>query len=299
MKLTCYFIITLGNPGSSLEKHVNGRKPSIQHNLSTNEDSDNDIYITNQLRISFKTNVFINSQQQIRIMLEQRYKFYTENVMLTEDEAILMCKQTQLQNTELWLFERKKRITASKCYDLYTYSRNKNPDWPLKISKILTPSRIKLKNCEYGIKTEAEARKWYENCVEKTVTQLGFVVHPNAPFLGCSPDGCCFSDGTLIEIKCSIDGATKPLPTVLPNLKYLYCAEGVGYSLKKKHAYYGQIQLNMLLLGLGQCDLIVYGEFSKCGYIIKIYFDKVFAEDLYEKLHYIYFTHYLPILSDT
>lgn len=152
---------------------------------------------------------------------------------MTADEAIQLCCHTKLQNSTDWILERKKRITASKCYELYTYESNKNPNWPVKIGKLLLPTGYKIPNCEFGKNTDAEARQWYQNCFNKRVTQLGFVVHPNSPFLGCSPDGCCFEEGKLIEIKCAVEAAVKALPDVLPKLKYLSNVEGIGYNLKK------------------------------------------------------------------
>lgn len=122
-------------------------------------------------------------------------------------------------------------------------------------------------------------------------------MNPNAPFLGCSPDGCVFENKTLIEIKCSVEGDTNNLASVLPKLKYL-SKTNAGYSLREANSYYGQVQLNMLLLNLQQCDFIVYGKFSKCGYIINVKFNPKFAENLYNTLTSVYFKFYLPVLCD-
>lgn len=252
--------------------------------------------IAHHLRVAFCSNHFLLNQQQANITPEHREDFYNKNIKLNEDEAVKLCILTLSQNTAEWLFERKKRITASKCYELYTYDSNKNPNWNGKIRKLISTTSLKIPNLVYGTETEGEAREWYKKSEEKIVDQLGFVVHPSAPFLGCSPDGCCFEENKLIEIKCPVEGDKKRLLSVLPNLKYLSYLEGVGYTLKEKHTYYGQIQPSMLILNLTECDFIVYGKFSEFGYIINVKFNERFAKKLYETLHKIYFNYYLPVL---
>lgn len=136
------------------------------------------------------------------------------------------------QSGSEWQEERRKRITASNAYNLFTYAMNKNPDWQKKIGKLIIPNKYTIENLEYGKRTEAEARKWYESVILQKVTILGLIVHPNASFLGCSPDGCIFREEKLIEIK-----------------------------------YYGQVQLNLFLLNLQKCDFVIYSKFSKSRYI--------------------------------
>lgn len=308
MCLYCITFLFTGNPDSALNKHVNGRQKS-QRCIETPETTSHcrpqrhvntDIIAeADHLHNAFNENVFFNRPRPAPTTLsEKQNAFYVNNVKLSTDDSIVLCKSTRLQNTQNWFLERKKRITASKCYELYTYARNKNPKWPAKIGRLISPASKKLFNCEYGIRTESEAREWYEKYLGIAVTKLGFVVHPQAPFLGCSPDGCCFENNTLLEIKCAVEGAIKPLETVLPNLRYLSYSSEVGYTLKEAHTYYGQVQLNMLLLNLEKCDFIIYGKYSKCAYIINVDFNPIFAENLYNTLRNIYFKYYLPILCN-
>lgn len=53
---------------------------------------------------------------------------------------------------------------------------------------------------QHGIDCEDEARTWYEFETLREVSQVGFLVHPDIPTLGCSPDGLV--DDGLLEIKC-------------------------------------------------------------------------------------------------
>ena len=54
---------------------------------------------------------------------------------------------------------------------------------------------------QWGIDHEDPARRWYERAHDRSVTQVGFMVHPALAFVGVSPDGLVGHDG-LVEIKC-------------------------------------------------------------------------------------------------
>lgn len=54
---------------------------------------------------------------------------------------------------------------------------------------------------QHGTLTEPEARVAYEFRTDLTVTEVGFVEHPNIGMTGASPDGLVGEDG-LVEIKC-------------------------------------------------------------------------------------------------
>jgi hypothetical protein len=85
----------------------------------------------------------------------------------------------------------------------------------------------------------------------------GFVIHPDTPWLGASPDGLVYDPSEpcpfgLIEMKC-------------PNVKsyvdcpYLKMTSG-KLSLKKTHAYYWQVQGQMLITGMNWCDFVISTE---------------------------------------
>lgn len=62
------------------------------------------------------------------------------------------------QSENKWLYERKKRITASNAYALFTYSKNKNPDWQNKIKNLIFPKNYTLSNFEYGKKNRMRSK---------------------------------------------------------------------------------------------------------------------------------------------
>lgn len=67
--------------------------------------------------------------------------------------------------------------------------------------------------CDWGITFEPVAQRIYEAETGRTVHDVGFIPHPDHPFLGASPDGIT-DDGRLLEFKCPksrpIDG-TPPI----------------------------------------------------------------------------------------
>lgn len=50
------------------------------------------------------------------------------------------------------------------------------------------------------------------------------------------------------------------------------------YSLKQKHAYYGQVQLGMFLLNLDTTDFCLYSSYNDSIFIIHVKRDEVFLK---------------------
>ena len=65
--------------------------------------------------------------------------------------------------------------------------------------------------------------------------------------------------------------------------------------LKKKHAYYGQVQLGMAILNISMVDFIIYSPFDNSIIIIKIEFDVMFVEKMLKssKVAYFRMIHYV------
>lgn len=111
------------------------------------------------------------------------------------------------QNSQTWLEARKFRITGSRCYEIFTYSRN---DWDNKALKYFYPkSIIKNKYISHGLKYENDARRAFISLTGTDVREFGFVVPKNNIWLGYSPDGVIFEHDkpvALLEIKCIFAG---------------------------------------------------------------------------------------------
>ncbi|XP_050513297.1 uncharacterized protein LOC114327559 [Diabrotica virgifera virgifera] len=192
-------------------------------------------------------------------------------------------------NRKLWNKERQFRISGSRCYSLYTYSKE---NWNDKIQKYFWPKGFSNKAMQYGISTEEEARLCYIKSTGYTVEETGFIIAKKHQWLGYSPDGIIMKDGRphkLLEIKCPVIGQTKNSAALIVDCDYLQI-ENHKVILKRKHPYYGQIQLGMAILNLAECDFVVYSKFSNSFANIVTPFDKIFANSLLEKLQRIYFS---------
>lgn len=129
------------------------------------------------------------------------------------------------QNTPEWLVARAGKITASRFCDvmafdpggeLYKSGKKKGTPKPPKVAKarrdyiddilaeLLTGEpkpQVHAKPMEWGHDVEAAARVAYEAETGEIVQQVGFVLHPCIPYVGCSPDGLVGDQGQ-VQIKC-------------------------------------------------------------------------------------------------
>jgi putative phage-type endonuclease len=120
------------------------------------------------------------------------------------------------QRTEEWRRARLGRFTASRFSDLLTEAKSKSDREAGRLSKtaesyvlgcigeILTElpaDEIETVAMKWGTEHEDDARTAYCLRADTEVEQVGFAVHPDLDYVGCSPDGLVGTDG-LIEIKC-------------------------------------------------------------------------------------------------
>lgn len=202
----------------------------------------------------------------------------------------------QKQNSHAWVKARSLRITASRCYELYTYTKNKNPNWEKKVAAYCREDFTGNEATDYGLKAEGEAVDIFENTTDLKVHKVGLIIHPQAPWLGYSPDGFVMINNKLIsiEIKCPIMGISTTATEVVKTLQYICIDEYGAYALKKKHKYYGQVQCGMHVCGIKECYFIVYATYDKTFVLINVERDEKFIRSQFEALHDVYFKHFLP-----
>lgn len=149
---------------------------------------------------------------------------------------------------------------------------------------------------DYGNFYEPFGRNKY--CEEKNVNvmKVGIVVHSFASIFGFSPDGLTDSK-ILLEIKCPKIGESLSAYDCLGMLPYIANINN-EYILREKHAYYGQVQLGMALLNVDTCHFIIYASFDNSIAIITVKLDEPFLKKLLVTLANIFFTYYLPYLSE-
>lgn len=224
--------------------------------------------------------------------------FYEYRVCVSSEESLSICAETHNQSNDIWRRERRMRITASECYDLYTYYLNYtgDRDWNKKLSSILHPLEKRLPPLLYGKQMEGHALDCYrKKNPGKNVIRMGLVIPPSAPFLGCSPDAVVVDDAKLIEIKCPFSGKDKCMSEMIEGLKWIE-KKTENYTLRKKHAYYGQVQLGMCLTRTKSTDLVIYSAYENDYFLINVPYDSNFIAKMFPVLREIYFNIFLPML---
>ena len=118
-------------------------------------------------------------------------------------------KANEAQSSESWALARVGMFTASRAADLMARTRSGPSASRGNLLALLAVERLTGQPVEgyrnaamdRGIELEAEARDAYSFATGQAVTEAGFIVCPDLPNTGCSPDGFVGADG-LVELKC-------------------------------------------------------------------------------------------------
>nr|XP_046168876.1 uncharacterized protein LOC124004129 [Oncorhynchus gorbuscha] len=151
-----------------------------------------------------------------------------------------------------WHQLRKMRITSSRFREVCHVRGETSAD--RRAERMFKGSGVEMKR---GLAMEPVAVQEY--CTLKNVNffPCGFVVHPDAPWLGSSPDEIIFDPSVrphfgLLEVKC---------PNVQSYVDCLYLRIQNGeLKLKRFHAYYWQVQGQILLTGCSWCDFVICAQ---------------------------------------
>jgi hypothetical protein len=220
--------------------------------------------------------------------------FYESHICVSMTKAVFINKETTAQGTKLWRHERKLRITASVCYQLFTYKLNRNANWEKKFANI--HKDFSNSATIYGKKTEKLAFECYKQ-EEPDVKSCGLAINPDLCWLGCSPDGIVVAKRKILEIKCpTAFEKTDVVPNQVSFLKQVTENNIERYILKEKHPFYGQIQLNLHILNCETADLVIYSKFAKRYIKVVVPYDYKFTTTLVNRLKTVYFENLLPII---
>lgn len=217
---------------------------------------------------------------------------YNNKISICDVFAVATTSQS---NNIAWHEARKFRVTGSRCYSLFTYSKM---DWATKASQYFWPRSFSTKYTKFGIQNEPHARDLYALKKQTKVHEFGLIISQKNPWLAFSPDGVVFRyhiPSILIEIKCVY---ALPNLSIVSLLKYCKWLKLVGdvICLKQKHSYYGQVQMGMALLNLPVCHLVIYCKQVDDIKIVPVKYDMQFVCKLLPKLKNVYFKKMLPVL---
>lgn len=189
-----------------------------------------------------------------------------KDVGVSLEQSQFIEAQTRGQSSSnIWFFERSKRVTAS-IFERVMNRREKI--FPKSVIDSITKGRdgkkIYSASLQWG--KEAVALEMYKNsyCKELQVVESGLIINPQWPWLGASTDGVLVTNGRAvgcIKIKSPFKKKDKTLLNACKDKKFYMEMSHTGLpSLKKLHAYSYQCQGVMNILGLEWLDSIVYTE---------------------------------------
>lgn len=228
-----------------------------------------------------------------------------QGLNVTALEAVQLEEATRSQSSSsLWHDERKKRVTASKVYEISQWKRcmENHADKYVNSSSSLSASNPVLqRKLTHGTMYEPVAWEKYKLCMQDESVEVypcGLVVDPNNSWLGCSPDARLVAGGLfgIGESKCPEQYKHNDIfDTAKTSDNFMLCvSEGERLEVRKTHAAYYQVQCQLALSGAQFCDLVVY-TFQSLA-VIRITFDKNFWQNLVKKVGKIYFQYILPKL---
>uniref|UniRef100_A0A8C6KPA7 YqaJ viral recombinase domain-containing protein n=1 Tax=Nothobranchius furzeri TaxID=105023 RepID=A0A8C6KPA7_NOTFU len=153
-----------------------------------------------------------------------------------------------------WHQLRRCRITSTKFREV-CHTRAESSAENL-AKRLLGPS-YQTADMRRGLALENIAIEEYCKLREVNHYPCGFLIHPDAPWMGATPDGIVYDpEGQpvfgLLEIKC-------PNVRSYVDCPYIVIKEGT-HTLRRSHPYYWQIQGQMLISGCEWCDFVVYTE---------------------------------------
>ncbi|XP_027859750.1 uncharacterized protein LOC114158046 [Xiphophorus couchianus] len=201
--------------------------------------------------------------------------------------AAIEAETRQQSECQLWTEVRKPRLTASRFREV-CHVRGQSSAKAL-ATRILrrTPQTAAMKR---GLDLEPEILKQYSDLFDVSVMQCGFIIHPDAPHLGASPDAKVFNPKEmppfgLAEVKsCNVDNVAQ--------VNHLVTIKGQA-CLKKSHKYYYQVQGQLAVSGLQWCDFITdtHTDFT----VERIFRDEELILSMRQRLDHFYHDIYMDV----
>ena len=236
--------------------------------------------------------------------------YYKANVCVSPTRRLEIESTTRSQGaademaTNLWMAERRKRVTASVCGQI---AKRRCTTKVANLVKTLLYSTFRGNSAtEWGRHQEPETQQAYllkKRLVSPhiSVHNSGFVVHHSHHWLGASPDGLV-NDPTssdpdgIVEYKNPYSIRLLSLADAALQRKDFCLADKDGsLQFKRSHAYFYQIQATMFCTGRKWCDFVVSTTVDL--HIERVAFDAEFWRATVLRLRSFYFSAVLPELA--
>jgi len=220
------------------------------------------------------------------VLNESAMHRYTE-LSISLSDSIALEQETREQSTNKLCFNaRSGRLTSTS----FKRICSRRADHEKLAKSLKSAGSVQTKAMKRGIEQEPIAVVHYTKLTGHQVYPCGFVVNPNAPHLGTSPDRKVIERGSespnygLLEIKCPSKNSFTECP-------YLSKQADGSYKLKECHAHHHQIMGQLGLSGMSWCDFCVKCE--EDYHLERIHFDVAKWEQMKCKLDAFFFTYYI------
>ncbi|XP_077085799.1 uncharacterized protein LOC143737818 [Siphateles boraxobius] len=217
---------------------------------------------------------------------------FLESLAVTQDLSTIIEKDTRDQSqSALWNQMRTPRITSSRFREV-CHVRGESTSQAL-AARIIKGVR-QTSAMKRGLDLEPEVLFQYSGMMNVNVLQCGFVVHPDAPHLGTSPDGRVYDPTEnppfgLAEVKCpDVDDISQVTHTKFVNSQA---------KLKESHKYYWQVQGQLAITGLSWCDFITNTKTDIT--IQRIWRDESLIVLMRDKVDIFFFNAYINAFSNS
>ncbi|XP_049924428.1 uncharacterized protein LOC126404989 [Epinephelus moara] len=186
----------------------------------------------------------------------------------------------------VWHSLRKERVTASTFREI---SHVRGPSAAENLAERIIRGTRQTALMKRGLDLETKALRDYATLKNLNLRKCGLVIHPDAPWLGASPDGLVYDplerpSFGLVEMKC-------PNALSYIDCKYLRAEHGT-HKLKESHSYYWQVQGQLLITGMEWCDFVICAHDDM--FVQRIYRDATVLNTLRERCDFFFFYTYLP-----
>ena len=207
--------------------------------------------------------------------------------------------------TNLWMTERRKRITASVCGNIA--KRRSTTKVANTVKSLLYPTFRGNIATEWGNHKESEALGAYlalkQQTGSPTITahKSGLVIHPSHQWIAASPDGL-INDPTsndpegIVEIKNPYAIRNMNLSeAITQNKDMCLTLKNGSLHLKHTHNYFYQVQATMYCTGRKWCDFVL--KTKSDIHVERIFFQPDFWQPVLHRLRAFYFAAILPELA--
>lgn len=267
-------------------------------------DEDERTIIPEPLSSLFEYRAINFNDEELNNHCEKVYNEYNKNY--TKNDFYNLEQITKKQaDSDVWKIHRIGRITASIAKMAY-HTDITNPSKTFINTIMNYNTTVEVAATKYGKRMEKNAQRDFFQVFQKThenatFTATGLYINKDFLFLGASPDGtlsCKCHGKSCLEIKCPFkykDG----LEGWSSDKNFPISPDGL---INKKHAYYYQMQLQMLVTATKNCYFFIWSKPSQKNQapnnylLLQVGFNEDFCKSMHEKFEKLFIRVILPEL---